>query len=79
MPVASGSARTRFTQIGLYSQRYGSFSGKTPAAVIPGDEVTTEAAYFARVMTAADAGFGRAVSTESTAFSRAVTGADTER
>ena len=33
MPVASGTARTRFTQLALFSQRYGSFAGKTAAAV----------------------------------------------
>lgn len=79
MPVASASARTRFTQLGLYSQRYGSFAGKTAAAAIAGDEVTTTAAFFARVVTAVDAVFGRAVTSESTAMRRMVTGADTER
>lgn len=33
MPVASGTARTRFTQLALYSQRYSSFAGKTAAVV----------------------------------------------
>jgi hypothetical protein len=79
MPVASGSARTRFTQLGLYSQRYGSFAGKTPAAIILGDEVTTEAAYFARAVTSSDAAFARGVTSDSAAFARTVTGADTER
>jgi hypothetical protein len=36
MPAASGSARTQFTHLGLYSQRYGSFAGKTPALVVVG-------------------------------------------
>lgn len=31
MPAASGSARTQFTHLGLFSQRYGSFAGKAEA------------------------------------------------
>ena len=33
MPVASASAVTQFTHLGLFSQRYGSFAGKGAALV----------------------------------------------
>lgn len=63
MPVPSGGARTRFTHLGLFSQRYGSFAGKAVAAEVPGDEITTENAYFARTRTSTNATFRRAVTT----------------
>jgi hypothetical protein len=34
MPVASASARTQFTHLGLYTRRYGSFAGKASIALL---------------------------------------------
>lgn len=34
MSTPSSTARTQFSLLGLFSQRYGSFAGKTPAVVI---------------------------------------------
>jgi len=47
--------------------------------VIPGDDVTTENAMFARAVTGVGAAFGRAVSSEPAAVSRVVTTKRTER
>jgi hypothetical protein len=79
MPVASVTARTEFTLWASYSRRHGAFSGKTAAAAIDGDEVTTVNAYFARAATGLDAMFARAVTEKSSYYARAVTAEDSER
>lgn len=79
MPAASMSARTEFTLWASYSRRHSSFSGKTAAALIGGDTVTTRNAYFARAVTGQEAMFARAVTSKSSYYARAVTTEDSER
>lgn len=72
MPVVSGSARTQFTHLGLFSQRYGSFAGKAAAVVLTAFALPTGTASYQAVLTAATASYQSTMTAATASYSAAL-------